>query len=216
MKLLVIEDDPDMLNAYKEILSKAHQVSLLETYEDLRTHLATESITPDAAIVDLILKDGTIDDEKNKSILKKLTSLCPSIAISALDKVDLMAECKDLGFADYLTKPFNFNELQFKLATHRKQKLLICHRTMILKGPSGDSEELTATEFKLAANLVESGDSGLTISEIVRCVWREGKVNRKVHVLFTSFRKKILNTGIFMQYEKPDRYRLSFQESDSI
>jgi len=120
MKILVIEDEPDLLGAIKTSLEK--EQFIVQTASDYSA--ASEKLaiyTYDCILLDIMLPGG--------SGLDLLASLKHSdksenvIIISAKDSLDDKINGLELGADDYLTKPFHLAELtaRVKAVLRRKQ-----------------------------------------------------------------------------------------------
>ena len=121
MKILVIEDEPQLLSNIKESLEK--EKFLVETAADY--HSAIDKIfiyEYDCILLDIMLPNGN-----GLNILAKLKKEGKSenvIIISAKDSLDDKLKGLELGADDYLTKPFHLAELNARLkAVLRRQQL---------------------------------------------------------------------------------------------
>ena len=121
MKILVIEDEPQLLSNIKESLEK--EKFLVETAADY--HSAIDKIfiyEYDCILLDIMLPNGN-----GLNILAELKKDGKSenvIIISAKDSLDDKLKGLELGADDYLTKPFHLAELNARVkAVLRRQKL---------------------------------------------------------------------------------------------
>jgi DNA-binding response OmpR family regulator len=121
VKILVIEDEPQLLSNIKESLEK--EKFLVETATDY--HSAIEKIfiyEYDCILLDIMLPNGN-----GLNILAELKKGGKSenvIIISAKDSLDDKLKGLELGADDYLTKPFHLAELNARVkAVLRRQKL---------------------------------------------------------------------------------------------
>tara|TARA_Y100000782_G_scaffold115593_1_gene161124 strand:- start:5307 stop:5984 length:678 start_codon:yes stop_codon:yes gene_type:complete len=121
VKILVIEDEPQLLGSIKESLEK--EKFLVETATDY--HSAIDKIfiyEYDCILLDIMLPNGN-----GLNILAELKKEGKSenvIIISAKDSLDDKLKGLELGADDYLTKPFHLAELNARVkAVLRRQKL---------------------------------------------------------------------------------------------
>lgn len=121
MKILVIEDEPQLLSNIKESLEKER--FLVETASDY--HEAIDKLfiyEYDCILLDIMLPNGN-----GLQILSQLKAEEKSenvIIISAKDSLDDKLKGLELGADDYLTKPFHLAELNARVkAVLRRQKL---------------------------------------------------------------------------------------------
>lgn len=109
MRVLVVEDTPDIAEAVVMRLEKIGHAVDWET--DGRT--AAELLEVQA--YDLVILDLTLPGEDGLSLLKGLRarrSRIPVLVITARSAVDERISALDLGADDYLTKPFDYRELE--------------------------------------------------------------------------------------------------------
>lgn len=108
MKILVVEDEPALLESIERILKQEHAV--VETAVTLHDAL-------DKALIyeyDCILLDINLPDGSGLELLRELKNNNKSdgvLILSARNSLDDKLEGLNLGADDYLTKPFHFSEL---------------------------------------------------------------------------------------------------------
>ena len=126
-RVLVIDDSPDLLLLVQFALESAgHEVLT-----------STEPTLEDAETVDLVVLDVMLPKRSGLDVLAELrqspaTRSCPVILISALDHVDDKLEGFRAGADDYLTKPFEMEELVVRVARLLERKPNIV--TSVLQG----------------------------------------------------------------------------------
>ncbi|QWX82986.1 response regulator transcription factor [Cellulophaga sp. HaHaR_3_176] len=121
MKILVIEDEPQLLSNIKESLEK--EKFLVETATDYHSAIDKVFIYEyDCILLDIMLPNGS-----GLNILAELKKEGKSenvIIISAKDSLDDKLKGLELGADDYLTKPFHLAELNARVkAVLRRNKL---------------------------------------------------------------------------------------------
>ncbi len=122
MKILVIEDEEQLLNNIKLSLDK--EKFLIETAVDF--HSAMEKVliySYDCILLDIMLPNGS-----GLNILKELKAKGKSanvIIISAKDSLDDKIAGLELGADDYLTKPFHLAELNARVKAILRRKPLL-------------------------------------------------------------------------------------------
>ncbi len=112
MKLLIVEDNLELLNSITEHLTAEN--FLCETATDY--HLAHEKIhlyNYDLVIVDINLPGGSGLDLIRE--MKKIQKKTGVIVVSARDSVNNKIEGLELGADDYITKPFDMAELSARV-----------------------------------------------------------------------------------------------------
>lgn len=119
MRVLIVEDQPLIGKALKKGLSEeAFAVDWVTTYLD-GSHLANE-FEYDALILDLMLPDGSGLDLL--SGLRKKGQRTPVLILSAKDSIQDKVNGFNLGTDDYLSKPFEFDELLARVRALTRRK----------------------------------------------------------------------------------------------
>ncbi|MCA2013319.1 response regulator transcription factor [Cereibacter sphaeroides] len=109
MRFLLIEDNADLARSIHERLEMdGHAVDHAPSLGDAEDHLAV-------ARYDLILLDITLPDGDGRTFLQRHRAAqadTPVIVLTARSAVSDRVDTLDLGADDYLTKPFDFAELE--------------------------------------------------------------------------------------------------------
>lgn len=201
--ILLIDDEPQILRALKTILSANH--FRIETAVTGEQGLALAAATsPDVIILDL-----TLPDIDGFSICEqiRLWSAVPIIVLSVREDEKDKVSALDKGADDYLTKPFNIEELlaRIRVALRHSVQSLGNKETVIKAGPlsidlqrhivllNQDEIKLTATEFKLLSYLAAHADRVLTHQAILTYVWgfEESEHTEYLRVYIGQLRKKV-------------------------
>jgi two-component system, OmpR family, KDP operon response regulator KdpE len=110
-RVLVVDDERQILRALKVILREAgYEVAEATTIEEALDTAAVRP--PDAAIVDLMLPDGSGVELCRR--LREWTQM-PILVLSAVGEEDAKVEALEAGADDYVTKPFGTRELVARL-----------------------------------------------------------------------------------------------------
>ena len=108
MKILIVDDAPELLRAFRDILEACgYEVYVAEDGEEGLARYA--EVMPDVVLMDILMPklDGI-------SATKKMLELNPSaqiIVISAVGKRGLDNECLLAGAKKFIIKPFKIKEL---------------------------------------------------------------------------------------------------------
>ena len=205
LKILLVEDDPGIVSFIDRGLSgEGHAlVSLPNGCAALGE--AQQVRGYDVIILDLLLPDMHGHDVCSQ--LREHRVRTPILMLTALDSVDDIIQGLNAGADDYLTKPFDFDELLARLRSlYRRSidykdqttsklrlgelELDIEARTVCLL----DQElELTVTEFRLLAALMQHADKALSRSELLELVWHtdQDPLTNIVDVYIRHLRRKI-------------------------
>lgn len=180
MRILVVEDDPEISRFLIRGLTEEHHSVVLRTDgHDVAALVAADEF--DAIVLDIMLpgQDGL-------AVCRAVRSAgidTPIIMVTARDDVRDRVTGLDEGADDYLTKPFAFDELLARLrALARRGRTR--HLTHLLHyGPltvdpvahtvtvDGHALPLTATEYRLAEFLVRRAEAIVTRDQLAQHVW---------------------------------------------
>jgi two-component system, NtrC family, response regulator PilR len=109
IKILVVDDDASIRNMLGIVLKKSgYQVTTAENSESALKHLKSETFS-------LIISDIKMPGISGIDLLKKTKALLPEIPvimITAFASANDAVEAMKLGAEDYITKPFNLDELK--------------------------------------------------------------------------------------------------------
>jgi len=193
IRILCVEDDPQMrLFLMNQLRVRGHQVQVVQDGAQAIDHAAI--FQPELILLDLSLP--TLD---GLAFLRRLREWSQAyvIILSAHDEESVKIKALDLGADDYLTKPFNMEELlaHIRAAMRRADELerlrsgaasvessppiYICggadglivdfaHRQV---RSGGKEVHLTPTEYTLLSELTHNPGKVLTHRELLRRVW---------------------------------------------
>jgi DNA-binding response OmpR family regulator len=116
--ILVIEDDPEineLLGAYAQICGFSYRRAL----NGSEALAAARRDTPAMVVLDVMLPDMSGFDICNHLRQFEPTSKTPIIMLTALDTVDCRQRGKLCGATEYLTKPFDPEQLMAAMKAHR-------------------------------------------------------------------------------------------------
>jgi DNA-binding response OmpR family regulator len=154
MKILIIEDEKDMLDTMKNFLEKENfivetAVSILEAKDKIGVY------NYDCILLDINLKDGNglslLKDLKEKEIEDGV------IIVSARNSLDDRLEGLNLGADDYLAKPFHMSELNARVKAVLRRRQFKGTNKITIANVSVDLEEHTVyvKEVELTLNRKE-------------------------------------------------------------
>lgn len=213
MKILVIEDEPQLLSNVKESLEK--EKFLVETASDY--HEAIDKLfiyEYDCILLDIMLPNGN-----GLQILSQLKAEEKSenvIIISAKDSLDDKLKGLELGADDYLTKPFHLAELNARVkAVLRRQKLngkntlQIANATLDLKERTfivnNQKISLNRKEFDILNYFSLNLNRLITKSALAEHVWGDHSDNADnfdfVYYQIKNLRKKLQSANADIEIE---------------
>ena len=114
-RILITEDDIDIHNLIKDILKK-EKYDVISAYSVAEALLAIEENN-----IDLILLDLMLPELSGEELIKKIKEV-PIIVISAKISPEAKVNALLNGANDYLTKPFNTNELLARIKVQLRIK----------------------------------------------------------------------------------------------
>lgn len=179
MKILVIEDEPEMLGLIKQFLEDENYI--VEEAGNFVSGLdKIVSYDYDCILLDIMLPDGN-----GLELLKELKNLNKAdsvIIISAKDSVDDKINGLDMGADDYLTKPFHLAELNARIKSVIRRKKTDGKKLLELENLKIDLEErmvfvsnkaviLNRKEFDILIFLMMNKDRITSKSAIAENIW---------------------------------------------
>ncbi len=207
MKILIIEDERELLNAVKEYLQS--EGYLCEEATDLREGVnKIHRYEYDCIIADIGLPDG--NGLKLIAELKAKQSETGIIIISARNSLEDKISGLDLGSDDYLTKPFHLSELNARLKSILRRRKFKGNHEVVFKEiclipdtlrttVKGLSIVLTKKEFDLLLYFISNPSKVLTKESIVEHLWGDYMDSADsydfIYTHVSNLRKKLLDNG---------------------
>lgn len=112
MRVLVVEDHPVLGPDLKKGLERCHYLVDLVSSGEEALHCESE-VSYDLILLDIVLPD--LDGREVCRQLREMQSAVPILFLTALGTVEDRIAGLDLGADDYLTKPFDFGELEARV-----------------------------------------------------------------------------------------------------
>lgn len=207
MKILIIEDEPELRKSMKQYLHQEGYV--IESASDYSKALEKIEIYDyDCILVDITLPQGSgLDIIKQ---LKQNHSKAGIIIISAKNSSDDKIMGLDLGADDYLAKPFNLAELnsRIKALIRRRNfdgnKLIEVNEITIIPEERtvkvhNESVNLTAKEYDLLLFFVSNKNRVVSKNAIAEHLWGDDSDQIDSHdfiyVHLRNLRKKLAEKG---------------------
>ena len=180
-KILIVEDE--------QKLSRVIQLELqYENYETEIANTGTEALRLiQEQTWDLVLLDIMIPELSGLEVLRRIRRTddhTPIILLTARDQVHDKVSGLDLGANDYVTKPFQIEELLARIRAHLRKPTKVVQETEVLQVDalsvnldtrqvlrSGVEIDLTPREFDLLVYLMKNKNIVLTREQIMEQVW---------------------------------------------
>lgn len=120
MRFLLVEDNHDLAQSVQTRLSlDGHGVDWAASLEDAEDHLATASY--DLILLDIMLPDG--DGRDFLAAHRRAKRDTPVIVMTARSAVSDRVALLDSGADDYVTKPFDFTELEARVRAVLRRRM---------------------------------------------------------------------------------------------
>lgn len=211
MRLLLVEDEVRLSQALVEILQK-------NRYGVDAVYTGTEGLKyAQSGIYDAIILDVMIPEIDGWTILKKIRdekNNVPILMLTAKDEMEDKIYGLDLGADDYMTKPFNTDELlaRIRALTRRRGEvkenclefgdLIFNKDNCEISKKSGESIKLSLKEFQILDLLFDNPRQIIDKERIISKIWggdSDAEFNN-VEVYISFLRKKMetlkINTKI--------------------
>lgn len=206
MRLLLVEDDELLGDAVKTGLTQfGYVVDWLKDGEIARQILKSE-------LFELIILDLGLPRLSGLALLQSIRqdgNLTPVIILTALDSVNDRIKGLDSGADDYITKPFDLNELtaRIRALTRRSQGRAdteIVYKHIVLNPAShtvtadGELINLARREFALLLKLIENNGQVLSRDQLMQSIysWDDDVDSNTLEVHIHNLRKKLNGTFI--------------------
>jgi two-component system KDP operon response regulator KdpE len=201
-KVLIVEDDVHIRRLLRAALQRAgHAVAEATTAREGLSLLDIDK--PDVVLLDLGLPDR---DGLEVIQLLKSRSSATVLVISAREDTAEKVAALDLGADDYLTKPFDTEELLARIRTALRHKLAgIAENEMVQVSDIGidlahrrvrrGSAEvhLSPKEYEVLAELAKRPDRVLSHAQLLRTVWGPAHERRVdyLRIIVRNLRQKL-------------------------
>lgn len=201
MRLLLVEDDSMLGNAVQAALKQAgYVVDLAEDGESAEDALVT---TP----YDLMVLDINLPDKSGLEVLaglRRRKNALPVLALTARDTTAHRVEGLDSGADDYLTKPFDLDELLARIRALLRRsggraEPVITHGELVLDPAAkavtvkGKPVSLSAREYAVLAVLLEGTGRVMSRQQIEEKLygWDMEVDSNAIEVHISHLRKKL-------------------------
>lgn len=202
VKIVAVEDEEDLLELIEYNLGKEG----FEVIGFLNTKNVSQILEEED--IDLLIMDRNLPGVEGSEFVQALRKegiLTPVIYLSAKNSDMEIEEGFNRGGDDYLTKPFNMNELilRVKAVLRRTTKKIeggnLSHRDLFLDKSSrtlkvdGKNVDITKLEFNLLSEFILNKNSVLDRDYLLENVWNDGEdcQYRTVNVAINRLKEKI-------------------------
>lgn len=194
-KLWILESDHKIEKIYKEILLPIYDIQFFKTIQDFTSAIETMP-KPHLIITTLQLTDGNFID----LIRNKFSTIVgtPYMVISEDISIESLKFCLREGASDYLTKPFNINEVLVKIARLIHQYIDPKLEKLKKLDEHFRRTVLTYTEDSILKILVNDLNCFITRKKMITLIWgdRNDFQPKTLDVHLYNLRRKLEPLGI--------------------
>jgi len=205
MRLLVVEDEPRMLELLRRGLTEeGHTVLCVADGDRARLKLRQQEF--DVVILDVMLPK--ISGFELALQVRSERNVTPILMLTARDSVPDIVHGLELGADDYMTKPFSFNELLLRLRAV-KRRASACQPPKLQVGDlwldpmthevsrAGEAISLTRTEYNLLERLMSNAGRVVPRDMLILSVWgRKAEIeDNTLDAFIRLLRNKVDNQG---------------------
>ena len=196
-KILVVEDDEKIIRILK-IQLEHQQFDITIENDGIE---AMNNVDKNRDVYDLIILDLGLPGMSGNRLCKNIRKISetPIIVLSARNSVEEKVELLQNGASDYITKPFDMNELSARIQVNiRKQKrenltykdidINVANYTAKI---SNEQISLSKTEFELLKILVEHSEKIVTRDQIIEKLWGWDASDNLLDSTMKKLRQKI-------------------------
>lgn len=211
-KILIIEDDEHINNIIYDVLQKENYICT-QAYSGSEGKMNAARHEYQLIILDLMLP-GLSGEEFMNQLRTELNSDTPVIVLSAKEKLDHKLNLFELGADDYVTKPFEVEELLARINVHLKRTSRMksvtryTHKNLILDSESRSIRvnnialNFTRQEYKIIEIMVKNPKRVFSKQDLYELAWDDLYIgeDKTITVHISNIRNKL------KQYDKEETY----------
>ncbi|WP_101847656.1 response regulator [Zhihengliuella sp. ISTPL4] len=221
MKLLIADDDPQMVRALRITLA-AHGYEVVVAADGAAAIAAAAQTHPDLIMLDLGMP--RLDGIEVIQALRGWTSV-PIIVVSGRTGSADKVEALDAGADDFVTKPFQVDELLARLRALSRRAVPANGESVVAFGDvvvdlatktvtrAGTRVHLTPTEWRMLEHLARHPGALVTRQDLLKEIWGSAQVSDSgyLRLYMSQLRKKLEHepsTPVHLLTESGMGYRL--------
>lgn len=222
MKILLVEDNEVLGEFLKNILGvKRYTVDWIKEGKDVDVYLHQGAY-------DIVLLDWMLPDTSGIDVIKMIKSNgfdIPIIMLTAKSELQNKLEGLNAGADDYLTKPFEFDELEARIFAVTKRY----QRVEPIKQIGNIKFDIAAHEFKCMDEIIELSKKEYMLFELLMLnpivskemmlskVWESDKIvsTNNADVLIRLLKKKLISVGANIKIKNIRNVGYKLEEIDA-
>lgn len=198
-KILIVEDDTEISRLLQMIITRMN-LHAIPAYSGTKAMFQLEKQTFDLILLDLMLP-GLTGEEVLKEIRKKTD--IPVLVLSAKNQIEDKVTSLKMGADDYVTKPFNQEEVAARIEVQLRKKTEIKATQLEWRGLTLDKIGLTASlfkrelsltnaEFDILSLLMQHPEQAFSKRRIYEAIWKGTYIgdDNTISVHISNLRKK--------------------------
>jgi len=222
--ILLIEDNIAILEANERLLTKAgYQIYLAKTLGEARK--ALQETPPDLIVLDILMPDGNGLDFIEE--IRGITTV-PVLLLTSLVEKDARIEGLRTGGDDYITKPYDVEELRERVAAFLRREAMRRTESSVTLGPlmlniparraylDGKDMALRNKEFDLLYLFVKNHGSRISARFLYETAWAlpYAESGNAVWTQISRLKKKLDESGglVMISYSRDKGYWLEIIE----
>ncbi|WP_077864854.1 response regulator transcription factor [Clostridium saccharobutylicum] len=211
-KILIIEDDIEICNLLKEFLEEnGYDIKTANTGINGMRELKN-------AVYNLVILDLMLPFKSGDEILRELRSFSniPVIILSAKDMIHTKVDLLRLGADDYVTKPFDLNEVLARIESNLRrcssdtniEKLNLTYKDITLNQEekkvivNGNTLVLTSKEYGILLLLLSHPQKVFSKANLFESIWNEEyfSEDNTLNVHISNIRNKLKSANPNEEY----------------
>lgn len=199
--VLVVEDDENICQLLRHLFQEKYRLTIVQSGTEAVIQIAENRF-------DLVLLDLMLPGVTGESVLKmiKRESSVPVIIMTAVNDKKKTVELLKDGAADYVTKPFDIDELEARMEVQLRNNVIAAPKSeeLIFKNLSLDSEnyevavhheklDVSHKEYQLLELLLNYPNKIYSKANLYERVWGDSYIGGEntVNVHISTLRKKL-------------------------
>lgn len=232
-KVLLVEDSEESRLVVSRALANSDiELFVADSKNSLTSLIKTHSANFDLAVIDIVLPDGTGFEVFEILLANGMSKDAPVFFLTSSSELESKLTAFNLGADDYLVKPISPIELRARIETKLKKTKqtnsdiiakgnlrveLSVLKAYVVREAQKTEIQLTATEFKILAFLMQNENTTFSQGELIQSIW-----GKDVHIIAKTvvshvygLRKKLGSESSYIENIPHVGYRFKVPDSRS-